>query len=316
MLSYLLRRLLIAIPILLGVTIMNFYIINLAPGDAVDLMVDPGMTQADVERQREDLGLNDALHVRYGKWLGNLLKGNLGTSFHTNEAVTKRIGERLGPTLLLAVAAFIVSYLIAIPIGTLSAVRQYSWVDYVSSVLGLVGISVPTFFLGLVAIYVFSLKLDLLPTGGMMKIGGTGSLGDRLTHLIMPALVLGLNATGAVMRYTRSSVLEVLRLDYMRTARAKGLRNLTVIFKHGLRNAAIPIVTIMTFQMTNLLGGAIVTEQVFQWPGLGRLTLDAITQRDYPVLMGINLVTAIIVVGLNLLSDAIYAAIDPRITYS
>lgn len=315
MFQYLIRRMLLMVPILLGVTIINFYIINLAPGDAVDLMIDPGLTRADLEQRREEMGLKDPIYVRYGKWLSNVVKGDLGRSFYNNRPVTERIGERLGATMLLAFSALITAYIAAIPIGVISATRRNSLLDYGSSVFGLMGISVPTFFLGLACIYIFALRLDLLPTGGLSSIGGSGGLGDRLTHLILPTLVLGLNAVGSIMRHTRSSMLEVLRLDYMRTARAKGLAARVVTFKHGLRNAAIPIVTILSFQMTNLLGGAVVTEQVFQWPGMGRLMIDAIGQRDYPVLMGINLLTALIVVGFNLLSDVAYALLDPRISY-
>lgn len=316
MLQYIVRRLLIALPVLLGVTVINFYIINLAPGDAVDRLIDPGMTQESIRRQREELGLLDPIHVRYAKWLGNLLQGNLGRSFSNQKPVAERIGERVGPTLTLTVTALVFAYLIAIPIGVISATRQYSWIDYGSTVLGLVGISLPSFFLGLGAIYIFSLKLDLLPTGGMITIGGPGDLLDRLQHLVMPALVLGLGSAGSVMRYTRSSMLEVLRQDYMRTARAKGLPDRKVVYKHGLRNAAIPIVTILSFQITALIGGAIITEQIFQWPGMGRLVLEGISQRDYPMIMGINILTAVMVVASNLLADTIYALVDPRISYS
>jgi peptide/nickel transport system permease protein len=316
MFQYLMRRILIAIPILLGVTIINFYIVNLAPGDAVDLMVNPGMSQADIVHQRETMGLNDPIYVRYVKWLKGAVQGNLGTSFNTQTPVVQRIGERVGPTLLLAVLALVIAYAIAIPIGVLSATRQYSWIDYLSTIFGLVGISVPSFFLGLGGIYIFSLKMNLLPTGGMITIGGPGGLGDRAIHMIMPAMVLGLSSVGAVMRYTRSSMLEVLRQDYMRTARAKGIAERKVIYKHGLRNAALPVITILSFQMTGLLGGAIITEQIFQWPGMGRLVLESISQRDYPVIMGINLLTAVLVVAFNLLSDVVYSAVDPRISYS
>lgn len=301
---------------LLGVTVVNFYIINLAPGDAVDRLIDPGMTEESIRRQREELGLLDPIHVRYAKWLGNLLQGNLGRSFSNQKPVAERIGERVGPTLTLTVTALFLAYLIAIPIGVISATRQYSWIDYGSTVLGLVGISLPSFFLGLGAIYIFSLKLDLLPTGGMITIGGPGDLVDRLQHLVMPALVLGLGSAGSVMRYTRSSMLEVLRQDYMRTARAKGLPDRKVVYKHGLRNAAIPIVTILSFQITALIGGAIITEQIFQWPGMGRLVLEGISQRDYPMIMGINILTAVMVVASNLLADTVYALVDPRISYS
>jgi len=181
---------------------------------------------------------------------------------------------------------------------------------------GLVGKSVPIFIVGLGMISLFSLKLDLLPTGGMLTIGGKGGFMDHLIHLVMPAIVLGLNSVGSVMRYTRSSMLEVLRMDYMRTARAKGVAERLVVYKHGLRNAAIPIVTILSFQMTGLIGGAIITEQIFQWPGMGQLVIEAISQRDYPVIMGANLLVAVLVVLFNLLSDAVYAVIDPRISYS
>jgi peptide/nickel transport system permease protein len=316
MFSYLMRRILIALPVLLGVTIINFYIVNLAPGDAVDLMINPGMSAADFARQREALGLNDPIHVRYAKWVGNLMQGNLGTSFSTQKPVAARISERVGPTLTLTVTALILAYLIAIPIGVISATRQYSWIDYGSTIFGLVGISVPSFFLGLGMIYIFSLKLDLLPTGGMLTIGGKGGFVDHVIHLIMPAIVLGLNSVGSIMRYTRSSMLEVLRMDYMRTARAKGVAERLVVYKHGLRNAAIPIVTILSFQMTGLIGGAIITEQIFQWPGMGQLVIEAISQRDYPVIMGANLLVAVLVVLFNLLSDAVYAVVDPRISYS
>ncbi|MDB4896536.1 MAG: appB [Firmicutes bacterium] len=318
MFQYLIRRLLIALPVLLGITLINFYIVNLAPGDAVDLMVNPGLTKVDLALKREQLGLNEPLHVRYVHWLGNVVKGDLGNSFADQRPVSQRIGERVGPTLALALTSLILAYLIAIPIGVISATKQYSWVDYGSTVLGLVGISVPSFFLALGAIYFFSLKLNWLPTGGMITIGGAGSgtLSDHLLHLIMPAVVLGLNSAGSVMRYTRSSMLDVLRQDYMRTARSKGLAERLVILKHGLRNAAIPIVTILSFQMTGILGGAIITEQIFQWPGMGRLVLEAISQRDYPVIMGINLLTAVMVVVFNLLTDAVYAVVDPRISYT
>lgn len=316
MLQYLLKRIIVAIPVLLGVTIINFYIVNMAPGDAVDLMIDPGMSQADVERQREALGLNDPIHVRYVKWVGNLVQGNLGYSFVNKRQVADRIAERVGPTLMLTVTALVLAYLIAIPIGVISATRQYSWADYGSTLFGLIGISLPNFFLGLAAIYVFSLKLDLLPTGGMMTIGSEGAILDRLRHLAMPAVVLGLSSAGAVMRYTRSSMLEVLRQDYIRTARSKGLAEWRVVYKHGLRNAAIPLVTVLSFQATALIGGAIITEQIFQWPGMGRLVLEGISQRDYPMIMGINVLTAILVVVFNLAADAVYALIDPRIKFS
>lgn len=316
MTQYLVKRTLVAIPVLLGITMMSYLIISLAPGDAVDLMVSPGLSKADLERQRVALGLDQPIHVRYVKWLGELVRGNLGYSFLTSRPVSERIGERVAPTVQLMFTALALSYLVAVPLGVVSATRPYSPLDYALTAFGFIGVSLPSFFLGLGAIYIFSLKLDLLPTGGMATMGGPGGVADRLAHLVLPTLVLALGNIGSVMRYTRSSMLEVVRQDYIRTARSKGLSERLVIYKHGLRNALIPVLTLIGLQVPLVLGGAIITEQIFQWPGMGRLAIEAITQRDYPVLMGLNLLTAVLVVAGNLLTDALYAWVDPRIKYS
>jgi peptide/nickel transport system permease protein len=313
--KYILRRLLISIPVLLGVTVIAFFIMTLAPGDAVDMLVDPGLSPQDVALKKQALGLDQPVIVQYAKWLGQLAQGNLGYSFSNRRPVTERIGERLGSTLILAFSALFFSYLIAIPIGVLAAVRQYSAWDYIATVFSFLGVSVPSFFFGLLLIFLFALKLDWFPTGGTHTIGASFSLLDRLSHLALPMAVLSLQNTGVVMRYTRSSRLEVIHQDYIRAAKAKGLGERVVMFRHALRNALIPVITLAGLQFPFLLGGAIITEQIFNWPGMGRLAVEAITQRDYPTIMGINLLAAVMVIFGNLTADVLYGVVDPRIRY-
>lgn len=315
MVQYLLRRILIAIPVLFGVTVFTFFIINLAPGNPVDAFVDPSATAADIALKKQQLGLNDPMWVQYIRWMGQLLHGNFGFSFATREPVTNMLEMRVGPTLLLMGTSLVVAYLIAIPIGILSATRQYSWVDYLTTSFSFLGVSIPHFFLGLGAIYVFAVQLDVLPTGGMNTLGAEGGLSDTIMHLILPALVLGTGIAGNMVRYVRSSMLDVLGKDYLRTARAKGLREFVVTNKHALRNALIPIITIIGMDIPLLIGGAVVTEQVFQWPGLGQLTIQSIGSRDYSTLMALNFIAAIAVLGSNLITDILYSVADPRIKY-
>ena len=312
---YLARRALVTLPILLGITVLSYVIMSLTPGDPVTMLVNPSMSEADIEIKRRALGLDQPVYVRYVKWLGELLRGNLGYSFSSGAPVARRIGERLGPTLLLTGTALGLSYLIAVPTGVLVAVRRYTWIDYLATFLAFLGISLPTFFLGLAGIYVFALRLRWLPTGGTMTLGGDGGILDLLWHLVLPASVLAVAGAGALMRYVRSSMLDVLGQDYVRTARAKGLAEVLVLRRHALRNALIPVVTLAGLQLPALLAGAVITEQIFEWPGMGRLTIEAINQRDYPVLMGITLITALLVAAGNLLADLTYAYIDPRIRY-
>ncbi|MFZ5825756.1 MAG: ABC transporter permease [Bacillota bacterium] len=316
MVSYLIKRLLIAVPVLLGVTVISYMIITLAPGDAVDIMVDPNVSAADREAMREHLGLNDPVPVQYLKWLGQAVQGNLGYSYLNGQAVTERIGDRIGPTLTLSLFSLLLAYMVAIPIGVISATRQYSVIDYISSVVALIGVSIPNFFLGIGLIYFFSLKLKLLPVSGMYKLGGEKEFFELLRHMILPAIVLGSGTMGQVTRFTRSAMLDVVRQDFIRTARAKGVSQTLVTYKHGLRNALIPVITLLGLQIPNLLGGAIITEQIFSWPGMGRLTIEAISGRDYPVLMGLNLLAAVLVVVGGLFSDLLYSVADPRIRYS
>lgn len=315
MTKYILRRLLISIPVLFGVTVIAYFIMTLAPGDAVDMLVDPGLSPEDIALKKQALGLDQPVFVQYVRWLEQLAQGNLGYSFNNRRPVTERIGERLGSTLTLAFSALFFSYLLAIPIGVLAAVRQYSIWDYVATVFSFLGVSVPSFFFGLLLIYFFALKLDWFPTGGTHTIGAPFSLADRFAHLILPMTVLSLQNIGAVMRYTRSSMLDVIHQDYIRAARAKGLQERVVLFRHALRNALIPIITLAGLQFPFLLGGAIITEQIFNWPGMGRLAVEAITQRDYPTIMGINLLAAVMVIIGNLLADVMYGVVDPRIRY-
>jgi peptide/nickel transport system permease protein len=316
MVQFIMRRILIAIPVLFGVTIFNFFIINLAPGNPVDMYVSPDVTAADIEIKKEALGLNDPIYIQYLHWLGNLLKGDFGFSYSTYEPVTNMIFERLGPTLILMGTALFIAYLIAIPIGILSATRQYSWIDYLTTTFSFLGVSIPHFFMGLGAIYVFAIMSQILPTGGMNTLGGTGGFTDTFLHLVMPAIVLGTGIAGSMVRYVRSSMIEVLGQDYLRTARAKGLGEFIVTNKHALRNALIPIITIIGLDIPLLIGGAVVTEQIFQWPGLGQLTIQSIGSRDYSVLMAINLLAAFMVLFSNLLTDILYSVADPRIKYN
>jgi len=314
--AYLIRRLLIGIPVLIGVTLINFLIINLAPGSPADLYLSPTATSEDVARTEAELGLDQPIFVQYFHWLVRLFHGDLGVSFQNRAPVTDLIGERIGPTLLLMGTSLVVAYLIAIPIGILAARKKNSPTDY--SVVGaaFLGISVPHFFLGLVLIYVFALELGWLPTGNMITLGRGGDFADRVDHLILPVAVLATATAANMTRYVRSSMIDAFGQDYIRTAKAKGLGNLTITNKHALRNALIPVVTVVGVDLSALIGGAIVTEQIFQWPGIGLLTIQSIGARDYAVLMGINLIAAVAVFGANLLTDIAYAVVDPRVAYA
>lgn len=316
MFPYMMRRLLIAIPVLFGVTVFSFFIVNLAPGNPVEMFISPDATQADIELKKEALGLNDPIYVQYIRWLQNLLQGDFGYSFATYAPVGEMVASRVFPTLLLMGTALLIAYVIAIPIGVLSATRQYSWLDYMTTGFSFMGISIPNFFLGLGLIYIFSVQLNFLPTGGMNTLGGDGGFADTLKHLLLPAFVLATGIAGSMVRYVRSSMLEILGQDYLRTARSKGLREFLVVNKHAFRNALIPIITVIGMDIPLLIGGAVVTEQIFQWPGLGQLTIQSIGSRDYPTLMAINFIAAITVLLSNLLADIMYSVADPRIKYN
>lgn len=314
--TYLVRRLLISIPVLLGVTVLNFFIIQLAPGSPADLYLAPDASPDYVARVEASLGLDQPIMVQYVNWLSQLVRGDLGLSYVSRAPVADVIGARLGPTLLLMGLSLVVAYAIAIPLGILAAKKKGTRVDYTVVGGAFFGVSVPNFFLGLALIYVFSVQLGWLPTGNMVTIGGGGSgLWDRITHLILPVVVLATAIAGNMVRYVRSSMVDALSEDYIRTAHAKGLAPTVVVHKHALRNALNPIVTILSVDLAGLLGGAVVTEQIFQWPGLGMLTIQSITSRDYSVLMGVNLIAALAVFAANIFADFVYAVVDPRIEY-
>ncbi|MFC0210888.1 ABC transporter permease [Paenibacillus chartarius] len=315
MFHYIVRRVLISIPVLLGITILNFAIIKFAPGNPVDMFIDPNTPKEMLDLRKELLGLNDPLPIQYVKWLSLLFQGEMGYSFSSYTPVAKLIGERLGPTLLLAGSALLVGMLIAIPAGVISALKQNTKFDYLVTAFSFIGISIPQFFLGLGLIYVFAVHLKLLPTGGMFTLGGAGGAWDSISHMILPVFVLGIVIAGKKVRYVRAAMLDVLNQDYLRTAHAKGLHPFLVTNKHALRNAMLPIITVVGFEIPLLLGGSILIEQIFQWPGIGQLTYMSILSRDYPTLMGLNLIAALIVLGTNLLTDIAYSAADPRITY-
>ncbi len=315
MLNYIIRRIMIAVPVLFGVTIISFLIINMAPGSPLDMIIDPNISAADIAARKEALGLNAPLYIQYWHWLINMLQGNLGYSMTTYRPVADIIGERVGPTVLLMGASLGMGLIIAVPLGILSATKQYSKLDYLCTAGSLFGISVPTFFLGLSSIYIFSLLLKWLPSSGMVTLGTGGDIIDRLEHLIMPMMVLGAFFAGKMVRYVRSCMLEILDQDYLRTARAKGLSESVVINRHALRNGLVPIVTVVGLEVAALLGGAVITEQIFSWPGLGQLTMESVMSRDYSTLMGLNFMAAIVVLAVNLLTDIVYSIVDPRIRY-
>ncbi len=319
--KFILRRLLLQFPILLlGVSILLFAIFQMAPGDPMAQFISqPGMTVEQVERMAEARGLDRGPIQQYFDWLTSLLQGDLGMSFELRIPVADAISYRLFPTFLLAFSSLILSLVVAIPAGIVSATKQYSKIDYTLTSFAFFGISIPNFFFGLIMMFLIALKLGWLPISGMTTAGVDYTpfwqAIDILRHLILPMIVLGLSSTATFMRYTRSSMLEVIRQDYIRTARAKGLKERVVIYKHALRNAMIPIITLMGFQLPILFSGAVITEQVFGWPGMGTLMLDAVYARDYPLLMGINMFLAFLVILGNLLADLAYAFVDPRIRY-
>jgi peptide/nickel transport system permease protein len=311
-----LRRAAITIPVLLGVTLITYALINAAPGNAVTMLADPLATEENRRAMEHALGLDAPIWVRYVLWLGQILTGNFGYSYVSNQPVLPLMLSHLPATLELMAAALLIAYVVGIPLGVFVAVRQYSWYDYVTTFFAFVGISTPSFFLGLVLIYVFALQLNWLPPSGQYTLGGSRSLGDLLTHLVMPAAILALNYLAITVRYVRGSVLEVLGQDYVRTARSKGLRERLVLYRHALRNALLPIITLAGLQVPSLFAGAVITEQVFAWPGMGQFAIQAIGARDYPVLMSVTFVSATLVVVGNLVADLLYGVADPRVRLS
>ena len=302
--AYLLRRLAQSLLVLLGVSFVVFFILHLT-GDPALVLLSPDATAQDIQEFRETMGFNDPFLVQYGRFLRGALRGDFGRSVRHDEPAFALVAERLPATLELAGAALLIALALAIPAGIVSAVRRNSAVDYVSTVLALLGQSMPTFWLGIMLILVFSVWLHLLPSSGR----GT------LEHLILPAVTLGLFTTARITRLTRSGMLEVLNQDYIRTARAKGVAGPPVVWKHALKNAAIPIVTIVGIELGTLLGGSVITETIFAWPGVGRLSVQAIYNRDYPVVQAAVFLLSTTFVLVNLVVDMLYTYLDPRIRF-
>lgn len=310
--KYILKRILIAIPVLIGITIVDYAIMCLA-GSPLEMLQGPRVSEAAVEARKIALGLDQPIYVQYFVWLEQLLHGNLGYSIKSYQSVASMIASNLGPTLLLMGVSLLVSLLISIPAGIYSAIKQYSKGDYAVVTVSFLGSSIPSFFLSLLLIYIFTVKLGWLPSGGMITLGTDGGFLDVAKHMIMPVAVLAFSMAGSNIRYIRSAMLEILQQDYLRTARAKGIGHTKVIYKHALRNALVPIVTVIGMQIPTLFGGAVIIEQIFSWPGLGLLTMTAISNRDYPVIMGVCLLSAIVVLAANLITDILYALVDPTI---
>jgi peptide/nickel transport system permease protein len=319
MAKYILRRIFIAVPTLIGISIVLFTIISLAPGDPfAELALNPNVLPDLQAKLRDQLGIDDPVYVQYARWLGQLVQGNWGVSFANKVPVIDLIWDRLPTTLFVVGSAYVLAVLIALPVGIISAVKQYSIWDNVATTLAFLGYSLPTFFTGLLFIWIFSIKFGWLPTVYTTNIdaGGLEWLGIMLKQAAMPIAVLALFQAAELTRYTRSSVLDVIHLDYVRTARAKGLPERRVTLQHAVRNALIPVVTIMALQLPAVFTGALVTEQIFKVPGIGSLLINALNTKDTPVIMGIVFTYAILVVIFTLIADTLYGVLDPRIKYS
>lgn len=315
MIKYLSKRLLLIVPVLLIISILAFAMIQMAPGDIADLYQSPDATPQQIELIRENLGLNDSIVVQYWRWLTNLFTGDLGFSFRTRTAVTGLISEALLPTLQLMFGTLIVAYIVAIPLGIYAANHKNTWVDHLLTTFSFAGVSMPNFFLGMLLIYFFSVELGWLPIGGIENLSGDMTFWQGLSYYVLPTLVLGASYCANMTRYVRSTVIGINEQNYMRTAVAKGLKEEDMIKHHTLPNALVPILTVIGSDIPRLIGGAVVTEQVFRWPGIGSLMMASINARDYPVIMTITLISAFAVLACNLLVDVSYAYVDPRIRY-
>jgi len=319
MATYILRRVLIAFPVLLGITVVSFIALSLAPGDPLTARMDPSVL-AQVQRnpqlleeRRHELGLDQPVPVRYLLWLRSAVQGDLGYSIQSHRPISEELAKRIPPTLALMLVAILIAIVVGIPLGILSALRPYSKADYglTSVTLGLS--SVPTFVLGLAGIYIFAVWLDLLPSGGMQTLGKPTSALDFGTHLLLPAMVIGLASAAPLLRYTRASMLEALNGEYVVAAKAKGLGANTVVLRHAFRNSLIPIITVIGLLLPELVAGAVITEQIFAWPGMGQLAVRAASDRDPALMMGVVLVIGTAVLFTNILVDITYARADPRV---
>ncbi|MDX8367256.1 ABC transporter permease [Cytobacillus sp. Hm23] len=333
MLSYTIRRILMLIPVLLGMSLIVFVMLRAIPGDPAQIMLGQLASKEAIEALSIKLGLDQPWYIQYFSYLGNLLTGDLGESITTSQPINEEIWPYLAATIELSFAAMLIAIILGVNAGIISAWFQNSWFDYIAMLLALIGVSMPIFWLGLMEQWVFAVQLEWLPTTGRESVrdpvepithlfivdtllqGRTDQFVDVIKHLVMPSLALATIPMAIIARITRSSMLEVMRSDYVRTARAKGVRMFWVVYKHSLKNAVIPVLTIIGLQTGLLLGGAILTETIFSWPGIGRYIVDAIFARDYPVVQSGMLIVATIFVLINLIIDLLYSAIDPRIKY-
>lgn len=311
---YVLRRILIAIPLLIGISALLFLLMQKMPGGPLAVYgANPYLTAVERARLIAAMGLDQPIHVQYLKWLASAVHGDLGHSIFTGRPVLGMIAERAPNTLMLMGSSMVISLVLGLTLGVLSAVRPYSKFDYAATTASFLGYSLPTFWFGIMLMMVFAATLHWLPAGGMQPLGSEGGFVARLPYMVLPVTVLSIVTVASWSRFMRSSMLEVLRADFIRTARAKGLAEKVVIGRHALRNALIPVVTVVMMAMPHLFGGAVMTETIFSWPGIGRLFYDSLGKSDYPVLMGILLISATLVVVFNLLADLLYSAVDPRI---
>ena len=314
MFKYIIKRLLQAIPLLIGVSIIAFSIMHLAPGGPLSVYtLNPSITAQDIDKIKVILGLDQPVHIQYLKWAKGMFTGNWGTTFFGGRPVFDVIVERIPATFLLMGSAMSIAIIIGMFTGILGAFRRYSVFDYLATTGAMVALSFPTFWFGLMAIYIFSLKLGWFPSGGMFTLGGEEDVFDLLRHLVLPTFVLALVLVAQWSRYTRSSFLEVIHQDYIRTAKAKGIKGSKILFRHALPNAIAPLIALAGVQLPWLFSGALVAETIFGWPGMGRLFVDSLTMKEYPILMGMVMFTAISVILGNLIADILNAVLDPRI---
>ena len=300
---YIIKRLFLMIPVIIGVSFLVFFIMDMAPGDAVDLMAPEGATAEDLDAIRHELGLDQPVVIRYVKYMSGMLRGDMGVSYVSKTDVFDTYMEKLPATIKLSFASILVSVLLSVPLGIYSATKQGPLQDNISMVLAMIGLSMPNFWLGLLLIIAFSLKLHMFPSGG----------DETLSSIVLPALTIGTGLMATLTRTTRSSMLDVLKQEYLRTARAKGIPEKIVVMSHALRNALIPIITIIGTQLAGVLGGSVLTETVFAWPGVGRLIVDSLNMRDTPLVTGSIIMTTILLSIVLLLVDLLYAVVDPRI---
>lgn len=310
--TYLIRRILVMIPVIIGVTLVISSIVYLAPGNPARIALGTNADADAVAELEQEMGLDRPAYVRYLDWMGGVVQGDLGESIRGNRPVAAMIGERIVPTLELALVAMVITFVIALPLGVISAVQQYSWVDNVSMLFAIFWISMPSFWLGLLLILVFSVKLNFFPISGRQ---GAILSATWLSYIALPAIATGTRRAGLLTRMTRSSMLEILNEDYIRTARGKGIGEKSVIYTHAMKNAMIPIITLIGLQIPVIFSGTVIIETVFSWPGMGRLLVDAVLARNYPVVQGAVLIYSVIVILSNLVVDVMYSYFDPRISY-